>query len=745
MMHKCCYGKILSTMNINKLFSLFFAIVISGIFTEVASKQVSANDIAPYVFPSNLTKSPKAFAYMPDGLTYLSLSSDGKYIYQYDTDKGKVVDTIINVNKTRENTISKISGFQISPDGSKLLVYNNVTPIYRRSFEAKYYVFEIKRNILRPLSVKHLKQRAPLFSPDSRMVAFVADNNIYIKKIDYDSEVAVTNDGRRNAIINGVPDWNYEEEFMVESSMVWAPDNLTLCFIKYNEQDVNTYSFPLYGGACEPNEEYALYPGEYAYKYPKAGTKNSSISVHSYDVETRKIKEIPLNYEKIEYIPRIVYANTPESLIIVTLNREQNRLEFILANPKSTISKSIYVDESKSWIDEVCYNNAKFFNDCFVVSSARSGYNHLYKYSYNGVMQDQITSGDYDVLSYYGYDAKGNHYYQSTKSGAINRLITQKDVKGKETDLTPQQGCATAVFSPAMNYYMVNYSNVNTPPIFTLYNIQHKEIRVLENNANVGEKFKTLPKREFFQMTSDGITLNGYMLKPVGFDPSKRYPVIMTQYNGPSSQFVLNEWSVDWENYFAMQGYIVACVDGRGTGGRGQQFQSVVYKRLGYYETIDQIAAAKYMASLSFVDANRIGIYGWSYGGYETLMAISHKDAPYKAAVAIAPVTDWRFYDTAYTERFMTTPQENEDGYVQSSALNKVINVNCPLLIMSGTADDNVHISNTMEYVSQLIANGKYCDMLLFPNMNHSIYHCNSRAVVYAKMLDYFNKNLNVN
>ena len=733
-------------MNIKTLFSIFLIIGVSGAISHAEQKCVLPSDIAPYVFPSNLAKSPKAFAYMPDGLTYLSLSGDGKQIFQYDAESGKVVDTVINVNKTRENSISKISGFQISPDGSKLLIYNNITPIYRRSFEADYYVFEIKRNILRPLSAKHKQQRAPLFSPDGRMVAFVAENNIYIKKIDYDSEVAVTNDGKQNAIINGVPDWTYEEEFMVESSMTWAPDNLTLCYIKYNEEDVNTYSFPLYGGACEPKEEYALYPGEYTYKYPKPGTKNSGVSVHSYDVENRKIKEIPLDYEKIEYIPRIEYANdSPESLIIITLNRQQNRLEFWVANPKSTISKSLYVDESKSWINEVCYNNVKFSKDCFVVSSARSGYNHLYKYTYNGVMQEQITSGNFDVLAYYGCDAKGNHYYQSTKSGAINRVITKRDAKGKEVDLTQLQGCASAVFSPAMNYYMVNYSNVDTPPVFTLYNIQHKELRVLENNTTVREKFASLPKREFIEINSEGVMLNGYMIKPLDFNPTKRYPVIMTQYNGPSSQSVLNKWTIDWENYFAMKGYVVVCVDGRGTGGRGQEFQNIVYKRLGYYETIDQIAAAKYISSLSFVDANRMGIYGWSYGGYETLMAISHEDALYKAAVAIAPVTDWRFYDTAYTERFMSTPQENEDGYAESSTLNKIINVNCSLLIMSGTADDNVHVSNTMEYVSQLIANGKYCDMFLFPNMNHSIYHCNSRAVVYAKMLDYFNKNLNVN
>lgn len=733
-------------MNISIRNIILAVILLANICSSdyINASQVKSSDIAPYVFPANIIKSPKAFSYMPDGLSYLSLSDNHKMIVRYDTEKGVALDTIINVSKTRETTIDEITGFIISPDGSKLLVYKDVEPIYRRSFEAGYYVFEIKRNILRPLSKQFKKQRAPLFSPDSRMVAFVAENNIYIKKIDYDSEVAVTVDGKRNSVINGVPDWTYEEEFMVKSSMAWAPDNLTLCFIKYNEKDVNTYSFPLYGGACDPTEDYALYPGEYTYKYPKPGTKNSSVSVHSYDVDNRKIKDIQLNSDNIEYIPKIAYANNAESLVIITLNRAQNRMEFLLANPKTTITKSLYADESKSWINEVCYNDVRFYKDCFVVSSARSGYNHLYKYSYNGVELSQITNGEYDVLKYYGNDAKGNHYYQSTKTGAINRIITRKDTKGKEVDITPLQGCASAVFSPAMNYYMVNYSDVNTPPSYTLFDIQSKKLRILEDNASIGKKYGSLPKREFFEMISDGNILNGYMIKPTAFDASKKYPVIMTHYNGPGSQVVLNKWSVDWENYFATHGYIVVCVDGRGTGGRGQAFQSVVYKRLGYYETIDQLAAANHVSSLPYVDSERIGIYGWSYGGYETLMAISHDKSPYSAAVAIAPVTDWRFYDTAYTERFMMTPQENEEGYRESSAMNKVNKVNCPLLIMSGTSDDNVHVSNTMEYVSQLISNGKYCDMLLFPNMNHSIYHCGSRAVVYAKMLDYFNRNLNV-
>lgn len=727
----------------NKCYFIAISIIAFFALGNLNAKNINSKDIIPYVYPNNICKAPSKLMYMPDGKSYLSLSDDGKCIFQYDTEEGTIIDTIINVDKTRETSISNISNFIISPNGSKLLVYNNITPIYRRSFEASYYVFEIKRNILRPLSKTFSKQRAPIFSPDSRMVAFVANNNIHIKKIDYDSEVSVTTDGKVNSIINGVPDWTYEEEFMVESSMVWSPDNLMLCYLKYNESDVKSYSFTLYGGSCEPNEEYASYPGVYTYKYPKAGTQNSSVSVYSYDIETRKVKNIPIENRDVEYIPRISYVNN-SSLIIATLNRSQNKLELLNANPRTTIVNSLYTDESKTWIDEICYNDIKFYPEYFIISSARSGYNHLYKYAYTGVELGQITNGEYDVTAYYGNDAGGCHYYQSTKSGAINRVVTKIDKKGIHTDLTPRDGFASITFSSLMNYYVVNYSNVSTPPIFTLYNSNNKELRVLESNSLTYSKFSALPKREFFEMESDGIKLNGYMIKPVDFNPSKKYPVIMTLYNGPSSQVVLNKWSIDWENYFATQGYIVACVDGRGTGGRGQEFKGVVYKKLGYYETLDQIAAANHMSSLSYVDANKIGIYGWSYGGYETIMAISQENSPYKAAVAVAPVTDWRFYDTAYTERFMMTPQENEDGYRNSSLLNKTNNINCPLLIMTGTADDNVHISNTVEYVSKLISEGKYCDIMLFPNMNHSIYHCNSRSVVYAKMLDYFNIHLNV-
>ena len=698
--------------------------------------------ISKYVFPQNVPSSPVEYVYMPDGLTYLTLNNNGKSIVKYDIKTGKEIETVIDVAKTRGAKIDAIEGFELSQDGSKLLVYTDKQMIYRRSFKASYYVYEIKRNMLVALSENFTHQQAPVFSPDARVVAFVVDNNIYLKKLDYNTEIAVTTDGKINEVINGVPDWVYEEEFTTNNSMTWSPDNMTLCFIKYNEKSVKDYTMQLYKGTCNPKRQYEFYPGEFKYKYPVAGEVNSVVSVHSYDVETRKIKKVALPDDRIEYIPRIAYGHDATRLIVTTLNREQNRMEIYAANPKSTVVKSIYVEESDSWIAPETYETIKYYPDYFILNSDKDGYSHIYQYSYSGNLMRKVTSGQYEVTDFYGFDNLGNAYFQSTITGELNRVVSKLDRKGNIVHLSDEQGTASAVFSPAMNYAMLNYSNITTPPVYKIIDIKGKEIRVLEDNASYAATYKSVPQKEFFKVKGNGIELNGVMLKPADFDTSKKYPVIMTQYSGPGSQQVRNRWQMDWEYYAVTQGFIVVCVDGRGTGFRGNEFERVVYKQLGYYETIDQLAAAKHVSSLSYVDSKRIGICGWSYGGYETLMAISHKQSPFAAAVAIAPVTDWRYYDTIYAERYMLTPQSNEEGYNAGSPIKLAKNVSCPLLLMSGTADDNVHFQNTIEYVSQLQSNGILCDMLIFPNMNHSINHCNARSLVYAKMIDYFKRNM---
>ena len=698
--------------------------------------------ISKYVFPQNVPSSPVEYVYMPDGLTYLTLNNNGKSIVKYDIKTGKEIETVIDVAKTRGAKIDAIEGFELSQDGSKLLVYTDKQMIYRRSFKASYYVYEIKRNMLVALSENFTHQQAPVFSPDARVVAFVVDNNIYLKKLDYNTEIAVTTDGKINEVINGVPDWVYEEEFTTNNSLTWSPDNMTLCFIKYNEKSVKDYTMQLYKGTCNPKRQYEFYPGEFKYKYPVAGEVNSVVSVHSYDVETRKIKKVALPDDRIEYIPRIAYGHDATRLIVTTLNREQNRMEIYAANPKSTVVKSIYVEESDSWIAPETYETIKYYPDYFILNSDKNGYSHIYQYSYSGNLMRKVTSGQYEVTDFYGFDNLGNAYFQSTITGELNRVVSKLDRKGNIVHLSDEQGTASAVFSPAMNYAMLNYSNITTPPVYKIIDIKGKEIRVLEDNASYAATYKSVPQKEFFKVKSNGIELNGVMLKPADFDTSKKYPVIMAQYSGPGSQQVRNRWQMDWEYYAVTQGFIVVCVDGRGTGFRGNEFERVVYKQLGYYETIDQLAAAKHVSSLSYVDSKRIGICGWSYGGYETLMAISHNQSPFAAAVAIAPVTDWRYYDTIYAERYMLTPQSNEEGYDAGSPIKLANNVKCPLLLMSGTADDNVHFQNTIEYVSQLQSNGILCDMLIFPNMNHSINHCNARSLVYAKMIDYFKRNM---
>lgn len=725
-------------------FTVAFALSAVALSSAAGRNVADFKEMAPFVYPQNAPASVAKPYYMADGLSYLALSDDGKRVVKHDTKTGAEVETVMDVANTRENKIDRIEGFTLSPDGSKLLLQTGRTPIYRRSFKASFYVYELRSRLLRPLSETHKQQRAPLFSPDGRMVAFVGeDNNIYLKKIDFDTEVPVTTDGKIDHVINGVPDWVYEEEFTTDCSMAWAPDNMTLCYLKYNETDVPAYSFPLYEGTCDPMKQYALYPGSFTYKYPVAGEPNSKVSVHSYDVDNRKTKDLTLPDTKIEYIPRITYGGSPDRLVVTTLNRAQTRMELFTLNPRSNVAKSLMVEEDDAWLETVTYEDLTFNSDNFVVLSGRSGYTHAYQYSYSGALTRQITKGEFDVTAYYGADAKGNHYYQSTSTGAINRVISRIDPKGVVKNLTPDQGYASAWFTPAMNYYTVNYSNATTPNTYTLYTIADKQVRVLEDNKNTAAKYASAPKKEFLTITTaDGITLNAYMIKPTDFNASKKYPVIMHQYSGPGSQEVLNRWKIDWAEYAAQKGYIVLCVDPRGTGGRGRAWETIVYRNLGHYETIDQQGAARYAASLPYVDHERIGITGWSYGGYETLMCISTPSSPFAAAVAIAPVTDWRYYDTVYAERYMLTPQENEDGYEESAPLNATANVNVPLLIMHGTADDNVHLMNTMQYVSALQSNGKFCDMFLFPNMNHSIYQCNARLTVYSKMLDYFDKNL---
>ncbi len=677
-----------------------------------------------------------------DGESFYRLSDDNSKIEKVNYRTGQIDGTVFDSSTARDCTIKEWEGFTMSADEGKILLYNNSEPIYRHSIKANYYVYEVRHNKLVKLTDAG-GEEIPTFSPDGRMVAFVKDNNVFVKKLDYGTTVQATTNGVKNRIINAVPDWVYQEEFGLLNSFAWSPDNLVLSFIQWDETDVPTYGIQMYEGACNPRTQYELYPGSFEYKYPVAGEKNSKVSVLSYDIETRDIKKMNIPIDADSYIPLIKATNDPARLMVSTLNRTQNKLAIYSANPRSKAAKLVYNEESDSWIDFDLAAKTVYLDNSFIIISEKSGFAHLYQYANSGALLRTITKGDWDVTDYYGYDPLLKvYYFQSTQRGPLNRTISKVDAKGTVTEMSAGDGTYSAKFNSNLSYYIQNFSDAKTPNQYVLYSNKGKKIRDIEMNDDYAKIYEGIPQKEFFQMQSDGYTLNGYIIKPKDFDPNKKYPVIMSQYSGPGSQEVLNKWAMDWTYYFATQGYVIACVDGRGTGGRGKKFESLVYMNLGKYETIDQLAAANYMASLPYVDSFKIGIWGWSYGGYETLMAMSQTNSKYAAGVAIAPVTDWRFYDSIYAERFMRTPNENMAGYRNSAPLNLVSSQKGRLLIMSGTADDNVHLANTLQYSAEMLAQNKLFDMMLFPNMNHSINGCDVRLVLYKKVLDFYNNNL---
>lgn len=730
-------------MKLSKLHIILSLSTILSVNTIYATNNSDniVKEITPYL-EATLAK-PASLTFI-DSKEYAQLSADGTTIDYYDAVTGKKTQTVFDATRTRETTIARVDGFRFSDDKSKILLWNDINYVYRRSFKARYYVYDVRTRQLWPLSNDFEYQQVPVFSPDGRMVAFVYENNIYLKKLDFNTQVAVTTDGHAGSIINGATDWTYEEEFSTVSAMAFSPDNNVLCYVKTNETEVPVYSFPLYAGYCDRNDKYALYPGSFSYKYPVAGCNNSRVTLHAYEISNRKTKDIELPDKTIEYIPRIDFTPSSDKLLVSTLNRDQNRLEIYAVNPRTALTTSVFAEKSKAWILPETYEGMKVLQDGFVLMLNNTGYTHLYKYAFNGTLTRTITRGNFDVTAFYGMDATGTAYYQAAHPTPVDRTVYKVDNKGITAAVSPDKGgSASATFSPDLKLAVLNYSNCNTPNTYTLIDAKGKNLRVLEDNSAYINNVAGYPAKQFLEIPgNDGLTFNAYVIKPADFNPAKKYPVVVYQYSGPGSQSVLNRWSYGWEQYFADKGFVIFCMDGRGTGGRGADFMYSVYQNLGYYETIDQLAGVKWLSNQSWVDSGRIGMHGWSYGGYETLMCLQHKDSPFKAGVAVAPVTDWRLYDTVYTERYMLTPQQNEDGYNISAPLNHTDNLDSRLLLMAGTADDNVHIANTYEYAASLQYAGKLFDMMVFPNKNHSIYGCNARAVVYGNMFRFFLTNL---
>lgn len=713
------------------------------------AQQITIEDVAGGKFRPASIRSVRPLDI--DGESYASISADGARIEKCSFKTGEVTEVLFDKSTARGANINFVEGYIISPDGKNILIETDRTPIYRHSATSTYYIYNVKNKTLAPLS-NGGKQECPKFSPDGTMIAFVRDNNLFLVKLLFNNaESQITKDGERNKIINGKPDWVYEEEFSFNCAYDFSADSEMLAWIRFDETDVKTFSFPWYRGTNPSMNEYKLYPGEYEYKYPKAGEDNSKVSVLSYDIKSRVTRTMQVPMDADGYIPRIQFSNTKDRLMVLTLNRHQDRLDFYAVNARSTQAQLVLRETEKKYVDQSAYDAIDLSKEKFVLLSDRDGHRHLYLYNSNGQLLKQLTSGDYDVTAYYGTSNDGKTFFYASNEGSpLEQYVFKVDASGRKTKLSTEKGFNSAVFSTNRQYYLNTFSDINTPPVYTLCSTAGKQLKVVEDNAKLRSQLAaiTLSKPEIISITtSDGVQLNGWMVKPADFNSSKRYPVLMFQYSGPGSQQVHNSYSngfvggLTWEQRLAEKGYIVVCVDGRGTGGRGSDFLRCTYMRMGDLESHDQVEVALWLGKQPYVNKDRIAIWGWSFGGFNTIMSLCEGRAVFNCGVAVAPVTDWRFYDSAYTERFMRTPQENPDGY-DCSPLHRYEKMQGDLLLIHGTADDNVHYQNTAELAEALVQAQKQFDMQVYTNRNHSIYGGKTRLHLIRRIEDYLDRHL---
>ncbi|GAB2620209.1 S9 family peptidase [Belliella aquatica] len=723
---------------LNRILSTALVMLFSiGAFAQ-DKKKISLED----VFKSNTfsAKSVYGINWMNDGQYYSSLvrGANGSSVVKINVATGKVEQTLIDGAKIGVN----FSSYSFNSDETKALIASSTERIYRRSSKSIYHLVDLATGEAQ-LLIDGAKIMYASLSPDNDKVAYVKDNNLFFVELASNKITQVTQDGKWNHIINGSADWVYEEEFSMAKAFDWSPDGKKLAFIRFDENDVPEFNMQTWG---------ELYPQDYKFKYPKAGEKNAEVSIHVYDLASQKTINVNSGEEKDIYLPRIYWTSNSNTLAYLRLNRLQNQLDLLYANTATGDSKLVLQEKSDTYVD-LNYNDNLYFlkdNKGFIRTSEQDGFKHIYHHEESGKLIRQVTSGKWEVSSMVGVDEKGKKiYFISTEASPLERnlYVINMDGKGKKI-LTPEKGTHSVNMSKDFKYYIGYHSDANSPSKVTLNHASGKQLQVLEDNQELKDKLKNfaISEKEFFDFkTVEGTSLNAYMIKPADFDPTKKYPVLMYVYGGPGSQNVTNSWGGTrdfWHHHLAAEGYIVVCVDNRGTGARGRDFKHSTYANLGKIEVEDQIAGAKHLGTLPYVDKGRIGIWGWSYGGYMSSLALMIGNDVFKSAIAVAPVTTWRYYDTIYTERYLQTPQLNAAGYDDNSPITHVNKLKGNLLLIHGTGDDNVHFQNAVDLVDALIKADKQFDSFYYPNRNHGISGGNTSWHLYNMMTDFIKNKL---
>lgn len=706
----------------------------TGIYAQ--NKEITVDEIYNGDFR---TEGLDALRSLKNGKQYTVLNFDRSAmttsIDKFDYDTLKKVGTVVSSADLPE--IDYFSSYEFNDDASKILLATEIEPIFRRSTLGVFYVYDVVTKVLAQIS--EAKIREPALSPDGKKVAYVSENNLYLFDIASKETEQITDDGVKNKIINGVTDWVYEEEFAFVRAFEWNSDGTKIAFLRFDETKVPEFSMDIYG------ED--LYPSQETFKYPKAGENNSVVTLHLFDVVSKKTSKVDLGSPY--YIPRIQWMNNANQLSVQTLNRHQNDLKLHAVNANDNSVSLLHEEKDDAYVD-VTDNLTFLADDSFIWTSEEDGYNHIYLYDQEGKLKNQITRGPWVVTRYFGYDQnKDKVYYQSTENGSINRGVYSIESGGKnKMALAAEDGTNSADFSADFTYFINTFSSATTPPVYTLHKaLNGKQIKEIKNNDGLLTKLKDyqFQPKEFSTIKINGNELNMYMIKPKDFDTSKKYPLLMYQYSGPGSQSVANQWLNDrdyWHEVMAAKGYLIACVDGRGTGFKGSDFKKITYKELGKYEVEDQIASAIKLSERSYIDENRTGIWGWSYGGFMSTNCILKGNEVFETAIAVAPVTSWRFYDSIYTERFMQTPEENPSGYDDNSPFNYPELLKGKYLLIHGSGDDNVHLQNSMRMIEALVQANKPFDMAIYPDKNHGIYGGMTRVHLFNKMTRFIMDNL---